>query len=241
MEARKRPLPEYLQYDDVLREGKHLERLIVGPHCCGSERAVAGTQGRRADCCVEHAGRTSEDSCVPSGGALRPQREGDWIQKHTRRKSMASLRSLSTSLFHFLLSCVLLAEYAPISWHRAQRAFIPKGATAERCTVVTVVPRLVGQAGQRKQRTNLDGSNRILGALGIWMSGRETKEAAILEQQRCQWSAEKGGSDFRSEAARRHERIPVNEATMWANRQQVRWQSKRWTRNSLTNAFPWQL
>ena len=28
---------------------------------------------------------------------------------------------------------------------------------------------------REKQRTNLDGTNRILGALGIWMSGRETK------------------------------------------------------------------
>ena len=109
MEARRRTLARILAVRRCSEERANtLERIIVGPHCYGSERAVAGTQGRRADCCVEHAGRTSEDSCVPSGGALRPQREGDWIQKHTRRKSMASF-PISEHFFVSLFAVVRAA------------------------------------------------------------------------------------------------------------------------------------
>ena len=79
--------------------------------------------------------------------------------------------------------------------------------------MVTVVPRLVGQADQRKtKKTNLDGNNRILGPLRLWMSGRETKGGSDSSTTKVPVERRKGGRDFRSEAARRHERIPVNEA-----------------------------
>ena len=129
-----------------------LERLIVGLQCCGSERAVAGTQGRRATVAWSMLAELLKILVFQSAEHSDRKAKG-FGYKNTREESpWRPLRSLSTSLFHFLLSCVLLAEYAPISWYRAQRAFIPKGATAERCTVVTVVPRLVGQADQRKTK-----------------------------------------------------------------------------------------
>ena len=100
---------------------------------------------------------------------------------------------------HFLVSLfavVHAAEYAPISWHRAQGAFIPKGAAAERCIMDVpsgkiVVQRLVGQEDQRKSKepdpieTNVSWAPRANGCL-------EAKTGGSV-QHRCQWSAAKAG------------------------------------------------
>ena len=62
-------------------------------------------------------------------------------------------------------------------------------------------------------------------------------EAAILEQQRCQWSAEKAGV---TSALRLHDATNAYLSTKHdvANRQQIRWHSKRWTRNLFDQRIP---
>ena len=43
---------------------------------------------------------------------------------------------ITKHLFVSLFVVLHAAEYAPISWHRAQGTMIPKGARAERCVMV---------------------------------------------------------------------------------------------------------
>ena len=72
------------------------------------------------------------------------------------------------------------------------------------------------------------------------MSGRETKGGSDSCRTKMPVERSKGGRDFRSEAARRHERIPVNEARCGqkgANQMAL----KEMDKDSLTKAFPWQL
>ena len=72
------------------------------------------------------------------------------------------------------------------------------------------------------------------------MSERESKGGSDFLDNKGASGAQKGASDFRSEAARRHERILVNEARCGqqaANQMAL----KEMDKDSLTNAFPWQL
>ena len=73
------------------------------------------------------------------------------------------------------------------------------------------------------------------------MSGQKTKGGSDSCTTKVPVERRKGGSDFRPEAGRRHERIPVNEARCGqqaANRMALKEMDKEFC---LTNAFPWQL
>ena len=114
-------------------------------------------------------------------------------------------------MLHFLLSCMLLNTHQSHGTERKEPSF-PR---ERRLSVAPWCPWYNGlwdKQTREKQRTSLDGSNRILGASGIWMSGRETKGGSDSCTTKVPVERRKGGSDFHSEAARRHERIPVNEA-----------------------------
>ena len=92
---------------------------------------------------------------------------------------------------HFSVSiCAVVhaAEYAPISWHRAQGAFIPKSSSRaiHHCDVPSgkvAVQRLAGQNDQRKeQRIRSDRSQRPLGTLGLRMLGGAKKERFLCSR-----------------------------------------------------------
>ena len=71
----------------------------------------------------------------PSGGANKPHKHG--IGHKASREGSQHTPSPITKYYIFsLFAVVRAAEYAPIAWHRAQGAFIPYGATAERCIMV---------------------------------------------------------------------------------------------------------
>ena len=53
--------------------------------------------------------------------------------------------------FFSLVAVVHTAEYEPISWHRVQGAFIPNGATAERCIMVMCPLKKVVAPWRKKQ------------------------------------------------------------------------------------------
>ena len=77
------------------------------------------------------------------------------------------------TFFVSLFAVVHPAEFATISWHRAQGAFIPEGATAERCIMVMY---FLGKSWYRglwdkrtteKQKTKPDRSKRLMGTLNV--------------------------------------------------------------------------
>ena len=94
-----------------------------------------------------------------------------------------------------------------------------ESTTGERCIMVmcpygkVVVPRLVGQEDKRKKHgARPDRSERLLGALGIWMSGRTTKKGSDPCATEMSLERGKGESDLCLKAARCHKRVLVNEA-----------------------------
>ena len=71
----------------------------------------------------------------PTVGARRPDKHGiGWKTKRGGSQHMTS--PIIKHFFVSLFAVVHAAEYAPISRHRAQGPFIPKGATAEQCIMV---------------------------------------------------------------------------------------------------------
>ena len=108
-------------------------------------------------------------------------------------------RSLRT-LFVPLFAVVHAAEYAPISWHTVQGAFIPKGATAEHCKMV-ICP-LEKDHGKTKNQTQL--KQMCLRSLGIWMSGWTTKGGSDSCATKMSAERRKGGRDITS-ALRLHD------------------------------------
>ena len=153
-------LPEYLQYDDVLRRGwtancfsNEVESMKErsDPTIVDQNAMLQRTQGRRATVAWNMLAELLE--ILVFQAAEHKDRKGTGLdtRTHAKKGPWRSLRSLSTSLLHFLLSCMLLNTHQSHGTER-KRAFIPEGTTAERCTVVTVVPRIVGQADQRKTK-----------------------------------------------------------------------------------------
>ena len=67
------------------------------------------------------------------GGAQKPHKHG--IGNKTKREE-SSFFPVMKYFFVSLFAVAHAAEYAPISWHKAQGAFILKGATAERFIMV---------------------------------------------------------------------------------------------------------
>ena len=57
-------------------------------------------------------------------------------QPNVKEVHIHTFSPITKHFFVSLIAVVHVAEDAPISWHRAQEAFIPKGATAERCIMV---------------------------------------------------------------------------------------------------------
>ena len=123
----------------------------------------------------------------PSGGAQQPHKHG--IGYKTKREgSQCSSSPIIKHFFVSLFAVVHGADYAPISLHRAQGAFIHKGATAERCIMV-MCPQ--GRSWYRGfwDRKGLIGANvtRAPWAPGF-LEGRR-REGAFPVQQRRQRSA----------------------------------------------------
>ena len=93
----------------------------------------------------------------PNGGARKPYKHG-LAYKTKRAGSQHKSSGIIKHYFVSLSVVVHAAENAPISSQRAQGAFVPKGATAERFIMVmcplprSLVQRLVGQEGQRKNQ-----------------------------------------------------------------------------------------
>ena len=99
--------------------------------------------------------------------------------------------------FVSLFAVVHAAAFAPISWHRAQGAFIPRGATAERCIMVMCS---LGRSWYRglwdKKTTERNKEPDLIEANVSWACGcleGRRREGAILVHQRCQWSAAQAG------------------------------------------------
>ena len=68
----------------------------------------------------------------PNGGANKPHKHGIG-HKATREGRQYRPSPIIKHFFVPVFTVVHAAAFAPIAWHRAQGAFIPKGATAERC------------------------------------------------------------------------------------------------------------
>ena len=140
-----------------------------------------------------------------SGGANKPHKLGIG-HKPTREGSQYRPSPIFNLFFVSLFAVVRAVAYAPIAWHRAQGAFIPEGATAERCILVMCpfgrswYGDLWEKNERKKQGTRPDQSKRLLGTLGPRMPGGAKKRgsnpgAAKMSTER------RGRNDFGLEAA----------------------------------------
>ena len=109
MGARRRTLARILAVRRCSEERANtLERLIVGLQCCGSERAVAGTQGRRATVAWSTLAELLKILVFQSAEHSDRKANGFGYKKHTRRKSMAS----SPISQHFFVSLFAVVRAA---------------------------------------------------------------------------------------------------------------------------------
>ena len=79
---------------------------------------------------VEHPSRVGEDTGLLKRRSQTTALARDWAKKTTREGSQFTPSPIIKRFFVSLFAVVHAAEYTPIAWHRAQGAFIPKGATA---------------------------------------------------------------------------------------------------------------
>ena len=135
------------------------------------------TQGRRAT--VAWSMLAELQNILVFQTAEHKDRKGAGCDTRTHVKKVHSVVSISEQFFALLFAVVHAAEHAPISWHRAKRVFVPSGATAERCIVVTVVQRIVGQADQRK--TKKQSHLGRLGDMDVWTRD-EGKERSLYNK-----------------------------------------------------------
>ena len=100
----------------------------------------------------------------PNEGPQKPHKHG--IGYKTKRGGSQYMSSPIIKHFFFsLVAVVHAAEYEPIS-HRVQGAFIPKGATAERCIMVMCPLKKVVAPWRKKQIIKPARSFRFLDILG---------------------------------------------------------------------------
>ena len=132
---------------------------------------------------VEHPSRIGECTGFSKRRSKNNAQPRNWAQNAARRKPIRAITDHQA------------AECASVAWHRAQGAFIPKGATAERCTKV-MSPLGRPWYKKPKERNKEPGSIQATAWWASWAHGcleGRRREGAILIQQRCQWSAARAG------------------------------------------------
>lgn len=129
--------------DEVRKMKRKLRTYCCGPKCdaTGSQRLEMPTSRSmelrhwRASVPWSIPAELLKILVFPSGGANKPHKHGIG-HKASREGSQHTPSPITKCYIFSLFAVVRAAEYAPIAWHRAQGAFIPYGATAERCIMV---------------------------------------------------------------------------------------------------------
>ena len=123
---------------------RKLRTYCCGPKCDATRFAEAGNAYKKKYGAqtlesvrpVEHSSRIAENTGLSKRRSQQTAQARNWAQKHHVKEAQHTPSPITTYYIFSLFAVVRAAEYAPIAWHRAKGAFIPHGATAERCIMV---------------------------------------------------------------------------------------------------------